>query len=188
MKKEILTGEKFGKLLVGEEAPKTKGGHTSWHCTCECGNVCIRTSTSLKRSKFSSCGCWSRYGRDHPQWEGVGEISAAWFYNVISRAANGRKSRSGIKKKLDIDIHYIWDLFLQQNRKCAYSGLELTFPEKSTTESYTKSTASLDRIDSSKGYIKGNVQWVHKMVNIMKNTYSHDEFLNMCKLITKHNE
>ena len=29
-------------------------------------------------------------------------------------------------------------------------------------------TASLDRIDSSKGYTEDNIQWVHKDVNQMK--------------------
>jgi len=41
-------------------------------------------------------------------------------------------------------------------------------------------TASLDRIDSSKGYIEGNVQWVHKMVNMSKQQYTQEEFINMC--------
>lgn len=44
-------------------------------------------------------------------------------------------------------------------------------------------TASLDRIDSSKGYLENNVQWVHKDINWMKQDYSHEEFLQYCKLI-----
>lgn len=44
-------------------------------------------------------------------------------------------------------------------------------------------TASLDRIDSSKGYIEGNVQWVHKYVNVMKWDFSMEEFLDICRKI-----
>jgi hypothetical protein len=43
-----------------------------------------------------------------------------------------------------------------------------------------KNTASLDRIDSSRGYIEGNVQWVHKMANMCKQHYSQKRFIDMC--------
>ena len=45
----------------------------------------------------------------------------------------------------------------------------------------------MDRIDSTKGYIKGNVQWVHKTVNIMKNTFDNTLFINLCKKIAENN-
>jgi hypothetical protein len=46
----------------------------------------------------------------------------------------------------------------------------------------------LDRIDSSKGYTIDNVQWVHKIVNIMKHDVEEKEFFNWCKLITERNK
>jgi hypothetical protein len=50
-------------------------------------------------------------------------------------------------------------------------------PEKnSVTKIYE--TASLDRIDNKKGYIKGNVRWVLLGINYMKNRHS-DEDLNI---------
>lgn len=36
---------------------------------------------------------------------------------------------------------------------------------------------SLDRVDSSKGYIRGNIQWVTKRINWMKGDLSMEEFL-----------
>lgn len=45
--------------------------------------------------------------------------------------------------------------------------------------------ASLDRIDSSQGYIKGNVQWVHKDINKMKFDLSQDRFLELCNIIVQ---
>jgi len=44
-------------------------------------------------------------------------------------------------------------------------------------------TASLDRIDNNKGYIKGNVQWVLKDINKMKNIHTQDYFIELCKLV-----
>lgn len=41
-------------------------------------------------------------------------------------------------------------------------------------------TASLDRIDSSKGYIEGNVQWLHKDINRLKINYSDEDLIQIC--------
>jgi hypothetical protein len=49
------------------------------------------------------------------------------------------------------------------------------------------SDASLDRIDSSKGYIDGNVQWVHKEVNEMKMQATQNEFIEYCNLVAEFN-
>ena len=40
MKKSELINKKFGKLTVISEAEKTKNGHTTWNCLCDCGNQC----------------------------------------------------------------------------------------------------------------------------------------------------
>ena len=47
-------------------------------------------------------------------------------------------------------------------------------------------TASLDRIDSSKGYTIDNVQWVHKKVNMMKKDMSDSEFIAWCNEISSY--
>lgn len=46
-------------------------------------------------------------------------------------------------------------------------------------------TASLDRIDSSRGYVEGNVQWVHKDVNFMKQALSQERFVELCTLVAE---
>ena len=49
-------------------------------------------------------------------------------------------------------------------------------------------TASVDRIDSTKGYLKGNVQWVHKSINQMKSNRTDEEFIALCKAVALYNE
>ncbi len=49
-------------------------------------------------------------------------------------------------------------------------------------------TASLDRIDSRGHYEVGNVQWIHKDLNIMKNSYDANYFIDMCKSVAKFNQ
>jgi len=45
------------------------------------------------------------------------------------------------------------------------------------------STASPDRIDPSKGYVEGNVRWVHKTINSMRNSMCDQEFRRWCRLV-----
>ena len=52
-----------------------------------------------------------------------------------------------------------------------------------TSLGYGEQTASLDRIDSHKGYVVGNTQWVHTMVNMCKNKYAHAKFVEMCQAV-----
>jgi len=185
MEKIEMINKNFGHLTVTKELGVTGAGHLMYECICECGKTTKRTGTSLRRSRYSSCGCYKPpAGVKSPHWKGVGEISADWFYNKVIRSANGSKGTRKIKE-IDIDLQYIWMLFLEQERKCALTGLILTFPDTNNKKDYTIATASLDRIDSNKGYIKGNVQWVHKIINMMKRTYSQDQFIEMCKLVAK---
>lgn len=57
-KKLELVGQKFSKLTVIKEGPKTKKGESQWYCNCECGNknILIR-GYYLKNGHTSSCGC-----------------------------------------------------------------------------------------------------------------------------------
>lgn len=59
----ILTGQRFGKLLVGAMAGSRKSGHMRWHCECDCGRKKVVTGISLTSGSTISCGCVGRSGR-----------------------------------------------------------------------------------------------------------------------------
>lgn len=73
---------------------------------------------------------------------------------------------------------FLWNLYLKQGRRCALTGDIL--PDINQ--------ASLDRIDSSKGYEEGNVQWVAVQANISKYTLSQEDFIKFCKKVVAYNE
>lgn len=169
-----LVGQKFGKLTVLYQTPNTNS-QPRWMCRCDCGKEKTVQGCHLKSGHTQSCGCsWYKFGKSRTSWKGHGDIPSTMFGRIVSNAKKRNIS-------FDITIEYIWDLFLEQNKMCALSGLPLDFTYG--RNHHYKGTASLDRIDSSKGYVKGNVQWVHKDVNWMKQDYSTDYFLKMCKLI-----
>ena len=174
-----LIGMKCGKLTV-ESKNSNFNNHrheSRWDCICECGKK-IQIYESLLSDVTKHCSCSSRLlGNKNPQWRGYKEISLTHF-NTIKKSARER----GVE--FDIDIQYIWNLFLKQNRKCNLSGRNLKFE---THRRLYDGSASLDRIDSSKGYVKGNLQWLHKEINIMKRHHSDKHFIEMCDIITHHN-
>lgn len=182
MKKTLINeiGNKYGKLTVidfAKKRPFDKRGNALWLCECECGKLKEIIGYNLRSGHSKSCGCQTyKIKSNHQNWNGYEEISGT-FFNAIKDNARNRDLI------FDISIEYIWDLFLKQNRKCALSGLELTLPQKCKDNIHT---ASLDRIDSTKGYIKGNVQWIHKDINVMKMDLIEEKFFNYCKLIYEH--
>jgi hypothetical protein len=193
MKKEIE--KMYGRLTVINEIPRPVGKNygSRWvKCECQCGNQVEIAVEKLMYSNVRSCGCLNkRRGADSPFWRGCGEISAD-FLSTYRRNAKGGKRENRTKKNFDITLEYIWQLFVKQNRKCAISGVELSFDYQGDRMTWkhretNKITASLDRIDSSKGYVEGNVQWVHKCINIMKNDMNDAEFITWCKIVAKNN-
>ena len=85
----------------------------------------------------------------------------------------------------EITIEHAWELFLKQGRKCALSGVPIQFATTWSKKERGEASASLDRIDSTQGYVTGNVQWLHKDVNRMKQAFPEDKFIEYCQLIAK---
>jgi hypothetical protein len=52
MKREDLTGKRFGKLVALEYV-----GNKKWLCQCDCGNKTQSATNNLKSGKSTSCGC-----------------------------------------------------------------------------------------------------------------------------------
>jgi|SRR5690606_30321099 len=178
-----MIGKRFGSLTVVRDHSTTRNGHKRFTCVCDCGNTCNILGTHLQQGNTTSCGCMRPRGKDHPKWTGFGDISGNYWHNHVIRSASGAKGRRKID--VNITIEYAWDLFLKQKGRCALSGRKLRFPERHTDRGWT---ASLDRINSLKGYVEGNVQWVHKDVNIMKNKFDNNYFIDMCKEIANNNK
>ena len=178
MKSKNLSNLKFNKLTAIKivekpEHVKSKQRSSWWLCKCDCGNEKIVRSTELMRGETKSCGCGNKYENSW-LYKGVGKLAQSKFSHIKYGA---------IKRNLEflISIEYAWELFLKQKGKCFYTNLDIELKTRNSGQM----TASLDRIDSSLGYVEGNVVWVHKHINIMKNEYNHEYFLSLCKLVTE---
>lgn len=85
-------------------------------------------------------------------------------------------------KNTDVDLPYLKELWVKQNGKCSITGVDLVLKT-----SYNKNyQASLDRIDSSVGYVKGNLRYISVSANWLKNNLDDNhlmEFVQICKMI-----
>lgn len=84
-------------------------------------------------------------------------------------------------QEVNIDDEYVSKLWDSQNGKCALSKINIHLK----TGKHKLNTASLDRIDSSKGYIKGNVQFVAYGINLAKNKFSDEDLKSLLQDIVE---
>lgn len=178
---KIRVGDKLGHLTVVKEFNGKPSRSKHWSCQCDCGKTVIRTSRYLNTYSHGSCGCSRNVTGVHSlAFKGCGDLYASIF-NRIKRGAVRRNM------EFDITIEELWKLFQDQDERCALSGLSISFGKYSRTDLGEPCTASLDRISSEEGYLSKNIQWVHKDINIMKNKFSQEGFIGMCKTIADHN-
>ena len=169
----IHFGQKFGTLTVLSKRVE-RGNQVS--CKCDCGNELRKRAKRLLVGENNGCQKCLIKNLNH-LWKGIGNVPKIVFTRIKHHAIK-------TCKEFNITLEYISEIFDKQDGKCALSGLDLDFG----ISDKVIQTASLDRIDSSKGYITGNVQWVHKNVNWMKQDFSDEEFVAMCKKIVDYDK
>lgn len=89
--------------------------------------------------------------------------------------------------KVEITTQDIIDMYKKQNGKCALTQKEMTYKAYVRTKEeqhiMNKKNISVDRIDSSKGYTKDNIQLVCAIINRMKTDMTNDEFEEWCNIV-----
>jgi len=170
-----LTGQKFGRLLVIKKVKNIQGrGEANWLCKCDCGKMAEVIGASLRHGLTKSCDCLRR----EKIYRGYKLLSGTYWHRI----QKGAKKRN---LKIDITLKDAWAKFEEQQGRCALSGVPIGLVTDYTRK-HKEHTASLDRIDNKKGYIKDNIQWVHRKINYMKNKYLQDEFIEWCRKVARH--
>jgi hypothetical protein len=89
------------------------------------------------------------------------------------------------KFDFDLDLPYLKTLWEKQKGICPYSKVPmLLFPTLHKTK-FKPTAASLDRIDSNRGYVKGNVEFVCLSINYAKNRFDRNEFIEFISNINQ---
>jgi hypothetical protein len=160
---------------------------TLWECQCDCGNkTTVRAERMSGKYKYKSCGCLigsrhirfvTKRGYKLPEDRALpNEFCGCipmWYFNQTKRSSTKRRI------EFNVTATYVNDVFLKQNKKCVLSGVDLVFG-LTKFDNKNKTTASMDRIDSWRGYVEGNIQWLHKDANIFKGRKSDAKVIWEC--------
>jgi len=139
-----------------------------------------RRSIKLKRPHFCSFDCLTKYRDEKIGIDGWKKIHRhlikddSVFVLFVRSARNKAQQR---KKDFDIDVNHLKEVWTRQNGICPYTGIKMILPKcgKDWDRTFTMDKMSLDRIDSAKGYVKGNVQFVCLGINYAKNKWSDSD-------------
>jgi hypothetical protein len=171
-----LLGKRFGYGIVIAFAGYYYKGCISkrrcvvWKLRCDCGNEYETISEYLTNGNCSSCGCMKKNFHNVPNMSnGRTKATISVYFKNIQQNAKRRGYDFCMTQ------NELLDLFYKQNSKCALSNETISFENK---------TASLDRIDNTKGYSIDNVQWVHRTINFMKNTLLQQDFIQWCHKVS----
>jgi hypothetical protein len=167
-------------VLINIGGSKTRN-YRAVTCRCKCGTerpVGINLLTTGK-SKGCKCMC-GEFNRKKSINESVGTLSRTQF---------AQYKNSAVRRDItwELSMEYLWSLYILQNKKCSLTGVDLNL-EISIPRKGRLNTASIDRIDSSKPYVEGNVQWVHKDINKLKSSFPENEFIRLCTLVAEYSK
>lgn len=137
-------------------------------------------------TKWSPCkACNAERARDwrnkNKGYRGSGRMTKYSNQPLISAIRTRlREAQTRIKKfgkvQTDLTEEYLYELFNNQEGKCALLGYDMKIQSKHPL------SLSLDQIEPSKGYVIGNVQWVTWISNRAKGDMNQDDFYRMCEL------
>lgn len=160
-------GKKVVKL-ASEVKRRRKVGKDKFYCNNNCAGKHKAVYVLPYKDNFKK----QKYTRQPDKF-----ANFRWYIkNVIKNS----KKRN---QDYDIDLEYLKQLWEGQCGICPFTQQKLELRTHSYKNKKHPYSASLDRIDNTKGYIKGNVRFVSLIFNYAKNTFEDQQVLDFCKKI-----
>jgi hypothetical protein len=181
-----LVGKVFGRLTVLRFSHKDKRYNRYWLCSCSCGKIKTAREDFLVRGTTVSCGC-----EQHERLiNNISNLVAAQKpkikqdprITILNRIYNTYRSNAKTKGREFSISKELLSTLLQQ--PCTYCGRigQSSF----TYGDFTLLYNGIDRVDSSRGYVKDNVTTCCSRCNRGKLDLSVEEFKNWIEIVYDH--
>jgi hypothetical protein len=159
-------GKVYGKLTV-EGPPQLENGEMYWPCRCNCGAVALKRGVDLRNGHIRACskGCLAS---DRFFETGINELIGRTRQSALKRGLAYSLSRTDHARTIGMPCAYC---------NCPPSNELRTFRRWTLKFKYS----GIDRIDSSKGYIHGNINPCCKDCNVAKGDKSLIDYFEWVK-------
>ena len=145
MPKQIdLIGKKFHLLTVIKADGKSKDGHLTYLCKCDCGNEASVQGRLLRNGNTKSCGCL----------RATSPFKHGSSYSRLYYIYNSMKDRCSRATRKDYKYYGGKGITVCEEWLNSFE----TFKEWAINNGYTEEL-TIDRIDNAKGYCPTNCKW-----------------------------
>lgn len=140
--------------------------------------ICSYCGTKVSSHSRKSIYCSDRCGQLAATRRRAFDLS--YRMNGLAGSAKHRAKSKGLP--FDIDRDFLLKLWEDQEGRCALTKelFDLRIEDEKLTTA-KRNSPSIDRIEPSKGYVKGNVRLVTFQVNMAKGFYTDEDFYDMCR-------
>lgn len=156
----------------------------------EIKRTCINCNCDFMCNKKSAKYCTLKCSNDFKNKSGIYlNFRRSSVENTLLSVLWGARSRSKrINRDFDITDDQILNLLIKQDYRCAMTGIKMNPSKQSGFKNKDPYTVSIDRIDTSKGYLIDNVQLVCTICNLFKNSYNIEDVGIVCKEYVRYNK
>ena len=167
----------------------------------ECGSVFDKALSEIKRAEqrnghhFCGHSCAAAYGNKLGQSQVIGELVRAGVKRSMAeklmdvyRRTMANAKRRGIEARLS--EKEFAGLCLAGRGRCALTKIPFSWDEIGASGKHRRRPylPSLDRIDSSKGYVAGNVRLVCVAANLAMNSWGEEVFFDILRRVAEQQE
>ena len=173
-------GKKFNKLSAlgfhsrrRREGPAVRSTYCNyWLCLCECGRLSLVDGSKLSKRRVKSCGCLNSKENQRKRKNSIGPEHPS----CRDRTDRGRMARYSYKyykkeaksegRDFEITRYEFYKTILKPCYYCGSPPLKRTVKIKNSK--ITGNFNGVDRVDNTKGYIRGNYVPCCKRCNFLK--------------------
>lgn len=153
------------KKYKGEYNRRIRAGATEFYCTQSCQ---VRERNRRNPPKGNPENFQHTHDNRRDEY-----TPFRWFLARVNHRKN--------KGPHDLTVEYLKELWESQGGHCALTGISMDLPW--STEGFLQRhprNASLDRVDNSLGYIRGNVRFLCFMANLARSDFTDDAVREFC--------